>query len=71
MKLIIPKRLSPGDTLGIIAPASAPPNPKNVDRAIAVLEKLGYQTKLAPNVHKRLGYLAGTDRERMSVKRRS
>ena len=66
MKLIIPKRLSPGDTLGIIAPASAPPNPKNVDRAIAVLEKLGYQTKLAPNVHKRLGYLAGTDRERAS-----
>lgn len=66
MKLIIPKRLSPGDTLGIIAPASAPPDPTNVDRAIAVLEKLGYKPKLAPNVHKRLGYLAGTDRERAS-----
>jgi muramoyltetrapeptide carboxypeptidase len=66
VKLLHPKRLSPGDTLGIIAPASAPPDPKNVDCAIAVLEKLGYQTKLAPNVHKRLGYLAGTDRERAS-----
>ena len=64
MKLIRPPRLNPGDTLGIIAPASAPPDPKNVDRAIAVLEKLGYQTKLAPNVHKRRGYLAGSDRDR-------
>ncbi|MEK7782051.1 MAG: LD-carboxypeptidase [Verrucomicrobiota bacterium] len=66
MKLIRPPRLNPGDTLGIIAPASAPPDPKNVDRAIAVLEKLGYRTKLASNVHKRLGYLAGTDRDRAS-----
>ena len=64
MKLIRPSRLSPGDTLGIIAPASAPPDPKNVDRAIAVLERLGYKIKLAPNVHKRWGYLAGSDRER-------
>lgn len=64
MKLIHPRPLFPGDTLGIIAPASAPPKPKNVDRAIAVLEKLGFKTKLAPNVHRRLGYLAGTDRER-------
>ncbi len=64
MKLIRPPRLNPGATLGIIAPASAPPDPKNVDRAVAVLEKLGYQTKLAPNVHKRWGYLAGSDRER-------
>lgn len=64
MKLIYPKRLSPGDTLGIIAPASAPPDPKAVDRGVAVLEALGYKTKLAPYVHKRLGYLAGNDRER-------
>lgn len=66
MKLIHPPRLNPGDTLGIIAPASAPPDPKNVDRAIAVLEKLGYQTKLAPHAHKRWGYLAGSDRDRAS-----
>jgi 2-isopropylmalate synthase len=43
VKLLRPPRLNPGDTLGIIAPASAPPDPKNVDRAIAVLEKLGYK----------------------------
>jgi len=66
VKLIRPKQLCPGDILGIIAPASAPPDPKAVDRAIAVLEKLGYKTKLAPNAHKRLGYLAGNDRDRAS-----
>jgi muramoyltetrapeptide carboxypeptidase len=66
VKLTRPPRLNPGATLGIIAPASAPPDPKAVDRAVAVLEKLGYKTKLAPNVHKRWGYLAGSDRERAS-----
>ncbi|HNQ74371.1 MAG TPA: LD-carboxypeptidase [Verrucomicrobiota bacterium] len=64
MKLLYPPRLHPGDTLGVVAPASAPPDPKNVDRAIAVLERLGYRTKLAPKVHQRLGFLAGSDRDR-------
>src|ERR1041385_7001978 len=63
---IKPPRLEPGDTLGIVAPASAPPDPKKVDRAIGVLEGLGFKTKLAPNVHKRWGFLAGSDRERAS-----
>jgi muramoyltetrapeptide carboxypeptidase len=66
VKLLRPKRLSPGDTLGVIAPASAPPDPIAVDRAIAVLEKLGFKIKLAPHVHRRLGYLAGPDRDRAS-----
>lgn len=64
--LIRPRHLSLGDTLGIIAPASAPPDPKAVDRALDVLKRLGFRVKLAPNVHKRHGFLAGTDRERAS-----
>lgn len=64
--LIRPRHLSLGDTLGIIAPASAPPDPKAVDRAMDVLKRLGFRIKLAPNVHKRHGFLAGTDRERAS-----
>lgn len=63
---LIPQRLHPSDTLGIIAPASAPPDPKNLDRAVAVLEKLGFKVKLAPNVRKRRGFLAGSDPERAS-----
>jgi muramoyltetrapeptide carboxypeptidase len=59
-----PRHLSPGDTLGIVAPASAPPDPQAIDRGVIALEKLGYQVKLAPNVRQRLGFLAGTDQQR-------
>jgi muramoyltetrapeptide carboxypeptidase len=59
-------RLNPGDTIGIIAPASAPPDPKAVDHSVTVLERLGFKPKLAPNVRKRRGFLAGTDRDRAS-----
>jgi len=64
MKLLKPERLCFGDTIGIIAPASAPPDPKAVDRAAEALERFGFKPKLAKNVRARLGFLAGTDRER-------
>ncbi len=63
---IKPQRLEAGDTIGIISPASAPPDPKNIERSVAVLERLGFKTKLAPNVYKRWGFLAGSDRDRAS-----
>jgi len=59
-----PHRLNYGDTLGIIAPASAPPDPKAIDRSVEVLERLGFKPKLAPKVRKRWGFLAGSDRDR-------
>lgn len=62
--LIKPERLCAGDTVGIIAPASAPPDPKAVDRAFAGIEQLGFKPKLGRNVRARLGFIAGTDRER-------
>jgi muramoyltetrapeptide carboxypeptidase len=62
--LLKPERLCPGDTVGLVAPASAPPDPKAVDRAATALEKSGFKPKLAKNVRARLGFLAGTDRER-------
>jgi muramoyltetrapeptide carboxypeptidase len=61
---IKPERLNPGDTVALVAPASAPPDPKAIDRSVATLEKLGFKVKLGANVRKRLGYLAGNDRER-------
>jgi muramoyltetrapeptide carboxypeptidase len=63
---VIPDRLNPGDTIGIVAPAIAPPDPKNIDRSVTALEGLGFKAKLAPNVRKRWGFLAGSDRERAS-----
>lgn len=62
--LIRPRRLLPGDTLGLVAPASAPPKPGNIDRSVAALENLGFKVRLPPNVRRRWGFLAGSDRER-------
>src|ERR1017187_1580274 len=64
MKLLKPERLCFGDTVGIVAPARAPPDPKAVDRAVQALEKFGFKPKLGKNVRARRGFLAGTDRER-------
>ena len=61
-----PDRLNYGDTIGIVAPASAPPDPKNIDRSVTALERLGFKAKLAPNVRQRWGFLAGSDRDRAS-----
>lgn len=50
--------------LGIVSPASAPPEPSAMDRGVAALERLGYRVKVAPNARRRNGFLAGTDRQR-------
>ena len=62
--LLKPECLRFGDTVGLVAPASPPPNPKAVDLAAEALERYGFKPKLAKNVRARLGFLAGTDRER-------
>ena len=59
-----PERLNYGDVIGVLAPASAPPDPKNIDRSVEVLEGLGFKPKLATNARKRWGFLAGSDRDR-------
>ncbi len=61
---IKPARLNYGDTIGIVAPASAPPDPKAIDRSMEAIERLGFKPKLAPNARRRWGFLAGSDRER-------
>jgi muramoyltetrapeptide carboxypeptidase len=62
--LIKPERLCFGDTVGVIAPSSPPPDPNAVDRAAETLERFGFTPKLADNVRDRHGFLAGGDRER-------
>jgi len=61
---IKPERLAYGDTIGIVAPASPPPDPRVTDRGLRALESLGFKLKLAPNARRRVGFLAGTDRQR-------
>jgi muramoyltetrapeptide carboxypeptidase len=62
-----PKRLSKGDLIGLVSPASAPSSAEMVEKGVGYLERLGYGVKVgkhAANVH---GYLAGTD-EQISTK---
>lgn len=59
-----PARLKHGGTLGIVAPASAPANPQNIDLGLAALQRLGFNPQPAKNLRKRWGFLAGTDQER-------
>lgn len=64
--MIRPPPIRQGDTIGIVAPASAPPDPDAIDRGVSALRKLGFPVKLARNVRQRLGYLAGSDAQRAS-----
>jgi muramoyltetrapeptide carboxypeptidase len=64
LRLIKPPRLQTGDTIGIVAPASPPPDPKAVDRVVGQVERLGFKVKLGRHARARLGFLAGSDSER-------
>ena len=61
---LLPPRLAEGQTVGIVAPASA--TFQTVDLAIAQesLQALGLKSKLGRHVLARHGYLAGADRDR-------
>jgi muramoyltetrapeptide carboxypeptidase len=64
LHLIKPQRLRFGDAVGIVAPASPPEEPGEVDSFADALRKLGFEPKLAPHVRQRLGFLAGDDQAR-------
>lgn len=61
-----PPRLQPGDTVGLVCPASAPFEPSAIREGKAAMEKLGFRVKIGRNVGKKYGYLGGTDQERAS-----
>lgn len=62
--MIKPKRLRQGDTIGIIAPASAAASPEAFERSAAALERLGFKARFSAHVRRRHGFLAGSDAER-------
>lgn len=63
--IIKPKRLSKGDTVGVIAPSSSLSDGE-FNRALKNLEELGFKVKLGKAVRQRKGFLAGTDKERLT-----
>lgn len=59
-----PLKLNQGDTVGLIAPASPPRNPDQIDYGIKLIEDLGFQVKVGKYIRRRHGYLAGSDQQR-------
>lgn len=62
--LVKPRRLEPGMTVGLIAPAGASNNKQQVYHAIDVLKSLGYRVKEGQHLYERTQYLAGPDKNR-------
>jgi len=62
--LLKPRRLEWGDTIGIVAPASAPADPSSIDRSVAFVSQLGFKPKLGARTRRREGFLAGSDADR-------
>ena len=63
-KLIKAKRLKPGDTVGVIAPASSA-SAETFAKALQNLSDLGFRTKVGQYAQGEKGFLSGTDKERL------
>jgi muramoyltetrapeptide carboxypeptidase len=59
-RILKPKALSPGDTIGFISPSS-PIERVKMERAIEIIEERGYRTKRPEGLYDADGYLAGSD----------
>jgi muramoyltetrapeptide carboxypeptidase len=59
-----PKRLSPGDTVGLVLPATAAFEADEIDFARDQLTALGVHVIVGAHAHDRWGYFAGHDRDR-------
>lgn len=61
------KRLQPGDTVGLVAPAGFIGDRFGVEQIEEAVRAMGLEPRAAPNLVDRAGYLAGSDRERASA----
>jgi len=59
-----PKRLSAGDTIALVSPASATFNSLDLQIARESLEALGFKVRQGEHMMERHGYLAGADKDR-------
>ena len=64
---LTPPALKKGDTIAIFAPAGAVFSPQHIEKLKLVLQHQGYRVKLAPNLLQKVGYLAGSDQERIDT----
>jgi len=59
------KALHSGDTIGIIAPASAPQVAEKITKSVRYFEQLGYRVELGKHLREPRGYLAARDSSRL------
>ncbi|HEV7364734.1 MAG TPA: LD-carboxypeptidase [Gemmatimonadales bacterium] len=64
--LVRPPRLASGSRIGLVAPAGPLLERDDLTRAQELCRALDYQPVLGNNTHRRFGYLAGTDDERLT-----
>lgn len=65
MTVLIPPRLRPGDRVRVVSPASTPDR-EFVARGVELLSGWGLQVELGRHVFDSVGYLAGSDEDRLA-----
>ena len=63
--LLVPKKLRVGEKIRFVSPASTPDEREVVERA-KILEDWGIKVDFGQHVFKKMGYLAGTDDDRLA-----
>ncbi|WP_171574611.1 S66 peptidase family protein [Leptolyngbya sp. Cla-17] len=64
LSVLKPPILRPGDTVGMVAPASNAYEPEEIAIAKETMEQYGFKVVLGRNITAQNGYLAGTDAQR-------
>lgn len=60
-----PKKIIPGDKIGVVSPSTSLDRKSDILRATEKLEKLGYQVAMGKNVDRQRGFVSGTEEERV------
>lgn len=63
-KMVKPKALKKGDTVGFVTPSTYVSSPDEIATAVRTAEYFGLRVKMGANVRKRAGYLGGSIAER-------
>ena len=63
-KIRIARRIKPGDTIGIVAPAG-PFDRQTFFRGVRIIEDLGFKIFIPPGIFEKNRYLAGSDKHRV------
>ncbi len=63
-KRILPSRLQPGDTIGLITPGSYISD-ESLEKAVSNALKMGFKVKMGKHIRAQRGFNAGTDQQRL------